>query len=75
MKYFRIKYVLSGRYPSKIIAQIIRWENGQLTIKDQQGRLHDLKESNITSITNILSKESSKKSEKVDQPIEQGSLF
>lgn len=75
MKFFRIKYQLSGRYPSKIVAQIIRWENGQVTLKDQNGRIHDIKENNITSITNLNPKELEKKKKSEDLPIDQGSLF
>lgn len=74
MKFFRIKYLLSGRYPSKIIAQIVRWENGQLTLKDQDGRLHDLKENSINSIMSLNPKDLEKQ-KKSSQPIDQGSLF
>lgn len=75
MRFFRIKYFLSGRYPSKLVAQIIRWENGQLTLKDQNGRLHDIKESNITSIATITIKEAAKKREQENVLLDQGTLF
>lgn len=75
MKFFRIKYLLSGRYLSKITAQILRWEQEQVTLKDQDGRIHDIKESNIVSITTLNPKDIKKPTKTTQPPVDQGSLF
>lgn len=53
MKYFRIVYLLSGKYRSTYHAKILSWQNGVLNIRDDNGREYNLKEEFILSLKPI----------------------
>lgn len=48
--YFKINYLLGGKYKQKYIGKIKSWENGVVCIRDQQLRVHSLKEKYISKI-------------------------
>jgi len=53
MKYFKIVYLLSGKYRSTYQAKILSWQNGVLNIRDDNGREYNLKEEFILSLKQI----------------------
>lgn len=53
MKYFKIIYLLSGKYRSTYQAKILSWHNGVLNIRDDNGREYNLKEEFIQSVKPI----------------------
>lgn len=53
MKYFKIVYLLSGKYRSTYQAKILSWHNGVLNIRDDNGREYNLKEEFIQSVKPI----------------------
>lgn len=53
MKYFKIVYLLSGKYRSTYHAKILSWQNGVLNIRDDNGREYNLKEEFIKSVKPI----------------------
>lgn len=54
MKYFKIVYLLSGKYRSTYQAKILLWNNGVLNIRDDNGKEYNLKEEFILSIKPIV---------------------
>lgn len=53
MRYFKIVYLLSGKYRSTYQAKILLWQNGVLNIRDDNGREYNLKEEFILSLKPI----------------------
>lgn len=53
MKYFKIIYLLSGKYRSTYNAKILLWQNGVLNVRDDNEREYNLKEEFIQSIKSI----------------------
>lgn len=46
-RYFRIVYMMSGRFKVKYIARIISWEKGIIQVRDKDQKEHTLKEEYI----------------------------
>lgn len=53
MRYFKIVYLLSGKYRSSYQAKILSWQNGIINIRDDNGREYNLKEEFILSLKPI----------------------
>lgn len=53
MEYYKIVYMLSGKYKSVYKARILLWENGRIKIRDEDAKEHILKEEHIRSIVKV----------------------
>jgi len=57
MDYFKIVYLLSGKYKSIYKAKILLWQDGRVKIRDEDEKEHVLKEEHLQSIKKIRIKD------------------
>lgn len=60
--YFKIIYMMSGKYKAKYEAVILSWEKGNIRIRDIDLKEHNIKEDYIVSIKPIIPQKKSIKS-------------
>ncbi len=73
MTFFKIVYMLSGKYRSTYIAKILSWSNEIINIRDIEGKEHHLKEAYIKQIVSIKKGELNQPNKTVET--EQQTLF
>lgn len=72
MLFFKIIYLLSGKYKSVYKAKIVSWQDNKVEIIDMDGKKHILKAKFIQSIKRILPMENKSEEKEI---IEQQKLF
>lgn len=73
-KFFKITYLLSGKYKSTYKAKIMSWEKEIVNIRDENGREYNLKEEYILSIKAFTTAKTSI-DDSSNTDLEQNSLF
>lgn len=75
MQFFKITYMLSGKYKSIYQARIVLWENERVKIRDIDDKEYLLKEEYIKSIVRIDLHKKSEEEKQISNRDEQQQLF
>lgn len=67
MEYFKITYLISGKYKTKYVGIILSWGNEIIKIRDQSLRIHHLKEKYVTNVRPAVIKKSKKHKEQQEK--------